>query len=286
MENNSFQHRFQQEEGETVNNGYVIMKKIVKYWKSGGGNFTTTNKMYDLAAHLLNNSYPVTKDPHGNFTVSSDFGKTRMLLNSSGRIEYYFKWDSVENSWLKIWSEPQTPCSVYNACGKFGNCKDENGLTCECLPGFEPAVPESWNLRDYSDGCSRKSILCTKETNYKFLLFKVIKMEDYDIVFHEAESEDMCKEQCLNGKCQCHAYSYRYESERYESERYGSGRNGSRSTYGCYIWTTDLADLQLQHAADLRNISGISVKIAISASGICNVCTICLIKRINHVVCV
>jgi len=103
MENYIFQHRFQQGEGETVHNGYVIMNKIVKYWKSGGGNFTTTNKMYDLAAHLLNNYNPVTKPPHGNFTVSlnPDFNKTRMLMNSLGEIEY-FRWDSLKNSWLKF----------------------------------------------------------------------------------------------------------------------------------------------------------------------------------------
>ncbi|KAM7503556.1 hypothetical protein LguiB_002460 [Lonicera macranthoides] len=55
---------------------------------------------------------------------------------------------------------------------------DEKGLTCECLSGFDPAVSESWNSSDNSDICSRKLILCKKETNHKFFLLKVIKVED------------------------------------------------------------------------------------------------------------
>lgn len=264
-----FQHSFEQEEEE--NSGYKIMNGSVKYWKSGGGSrdFTIAKKMNDLAAYLLTNYNPV-KEKVNSTTKSSKklndtlipyfnktrlyFNKTRLLMSSSGEIEYLL-WDSGEKIWQKSWSAPQTRCSIYNACGNFGCCKDESGFTCECLPGFEPAVRKSWDSGDYNGGCSRKSSLCEKETNYTFLSLSVIEVVDANSLYEQANNEEMCKEECLNKNCQCQAYSFWPESRRYESE----------STYGCYIWTAELADLQLGlNAAETRNIS---VKITTSTSG-------------------
>lgn len=215
--------------------------------------------MYDGATYLLNkyennNNYPVTKPPPYRSLNASlnplirDLNKTRLLMSSSGEIEY-FKWVSVKKIWLKIWSEPQTLCSVYNICGKFGICSTEGKILCKCVPGFEPAVPEAWNSGDYSCGCNRKSTLCGKEKNYTFVELKVINVEDPSSESPEIEEdehpEDICKEECLENKCQCQAYSYWYRS----------GTNGSRNAYACYIWTADLADLQVGYAPnDERNI--------------------------------
>ncbi|KAM7498229.1 hypothetical protein LguiA_022643 [Lonicera macranthoides] len=240
---------------------YVIMNGTVKHWKSGDGlrNFPIDKmKMYDLAVNLLKNYNPpkievTNKRPYYrelNVSSNLNFNKTRLLMSSSGDIEY-LRWDSKKKNWLKIWSAPQTRCSVYNACGEFGYCKDESGFTCKCLQGFEPAVPESWNFGDYYGGCSRNSTFCGKETNNTFLLLNVIKVEDADSPYDQGDSEDKCKDGCL-ADCQCQAYAYRNET----------GRSPSETKNGCYIWTSELVDLQQE-----SNAIKVYVKIANSVAG-------------------
>ncbi|KAF5481157.1 hypothetical protein F2P56_001833 [Juglans regia] len=235
----------QDQEGE---NQFIIWKRSLRYWKSGvSGKIISSDEMPTAIFFLLSNFTSVHNDsvPH---LTSSLYSDTRLVMTFSGQIQY-LKWDT-EKIWSSIWSEPRDRCSLYNPCGNFASCNSKNDIMCKCLPGFKPSLPEKWSSGDFSGGCTRKSILCGRNTQSDtFLSLKTMKVGNPDSQFN-AKNELACKLECLN-TCQCQAYLYEVAEI---TQRGGTGSSA------CWIWSEDLNNLQEEHDGG-RNIY---VRIAIS----------------------
>uniref|UniRef100_A0A5B6YKA8 non-specific serine/threonine protein kinase n=1 Tax=Davidia involucrata TaxID=16924 RepID=A0A5B6YKA8_DAVIN len=240
--------KFQQDQ-EAGEGHYLILNRSITYWKSGEfGDFISYTEILSTLPVLLSN---FSKIPNRNGSIYSnistpsisDYENTRLLMNSSGEIQY-FRWDDHNNKgWSLKWSAPRDQCSVYNFCGNFGSCNSKNRLVCKCLPGFKPSSPDNWNYGDFSGGCTRKSSICTdqRDTTYFFNL-TMMKVGKPETLFEDAKSEDDCKKECLNN-CQCQAYSYYVQAE-----------TSLRSKPGCWLWTVDLINLQEEYSQGVHDL--------------------------------
>ncbi|GAA0168920.1 transmembrane signal receptor [Lithospermum erythrorhizon] len=191
--------------------------------------------MLPLISSLLTNSTLQTSDQNINFlnrTALYNPTSSRLRLTSSGVLQFY------QNVTNRIWREPRYLCSVYNACGTYGNCKNinEQKKKCNCLEGFRPLDSEEWKSGRYTDGCRRKTeIACGRSSERDtFLHLNSVRLVQADLRFGY-DFEVNCSDHCL-GDCQCLAYSF-----------FGAnGRSGSidNARSGCWIWKKDLRDLQ------------------------------------------
>jgi hypothetical protein len=238
-------------------NQFIIWKRSLRYWKSGvSGKIISSDQMSFAIFYLLSNftsSFAQNDSvPYGPYLTSSLYKDTRLIMNFSGQIQY-LKWDT-EKIWSLIWAEPRDRCSVYNACGNFASCNSKNDIMCKCLPGFKPSMLENWNSGDFSGGCTRKSILCDKNSESDtFLSLKMMKVGNPDTQFN-AKNELECKIECLDN-CHCQAYSY---------EAAEITRRGGNGSSVCWIWSEDLNNLQEEYNSG-RNLF---VRVAVSDTGI------------------
>jgi hypothetical protein len=195
---------------------YVISKKTGDYWRSWMSG--SSDKMLHDIANLLSNS-----------SNNGDFRYTRLVMNYTGEVQW---WDWDKGNWFLNWSEPEDECSIYNnACGKFGSCNINNRLVCKCLPGFQPSYPENWNSGKFFGGCTR-IISISSDKSDMFLSLKMMKVGNSDQKY-EVENETECRKQCLDIS-ECQAYSY--------------------NTKNCWIWTSDLSNLQEEYTNGGRNL--------------------------------
>ncbi|XP_019158932.1 PREDICTED: G-type lectin S-receptor-like serine/threonine-protein kinase At4g03230 [Ipomoea nil] len=230
---------------------YIIYHRSVTYWKSGvGDQLTSLNTLPPAVSSLLSNFKT-------NDSSQPPYPNPRLLMNSNGKIQFYI-WDSNKTSWSLQWSEPRNNCSSYNRCGKFGSCNNNNDVPCKCLPGFEPTNPDDWGANVFSGGCSRKSAISCNQNGKRdtFLNLTSVVIGNPDLAFSNAETEEDCKQECLNN-CQCQAYSY----SALDPTRRQRGTGDLRQE--CRIWTSDVIALQ----QDITNDLNISIRIAISDMG-------------------
>jgi len=217
---------FKQYQGE---DRYVISKKTGDYWRSWmSANLFSSDEMpnfLDAIVNLLSNVGNCTT--HG---VHSKCGgvssNKRLVMNYNGELQY-LNWDADKRNWSLIWREPEDKCSIYNACGKFGSCNINNRLACKCLPGFRPSYPEHWESEDFFGGCTRNST--SSDKSHMFLILKMMKVGQPDFQFKVKNETECRNEYCLNNS-ECQAYSY----------------NTTRPNI-CWIWTSDLSNLQEEY---------------------------------------
>jgi len=233
----SFTFKLEEERDE-----FVISDGSIKHWTSGeSSDLFRPERMPDVIEYFLSNftrgfesisvSNPTIILNGINISLSDFFSNTRIRLDVKGELQYF----SYNTNWSKLWWEPKDNCSVYNACGNFGNCNLYNRLACRCLPGFKPNSQENWRNGDFSSGCSRSSDACgNKDT---FLSLKTMKFgqPDSSIV---TKDENKCREECLRN-CQCQAHSFVKGGV---NLRRDEPRNNT-----CFIWD-DLKDLQEEYS--------------------------------------
>ncbi|KAM1010104.1 hypothetical protein TB1_044748 [Malus domestica] len=219
-------------------NQYVIYKsESILYWKGGEratDTFYSFDQMRPEVIYLLSNfrKYAVGNSFYEGIGLSPrpEYNYTRFVINTTGEIQFW-TWIGFTKQWNLYWSAPRDNCSVFNACGIFGSCNDNNiPFLCKCLPGFKPLYLQQWNSGNFSGGCTGQSALCGDNKNYTFLSLKKMKVGKPDLELNvDNETE------CRNGlnSCQCKAYSYA------KSENYS--KRGDAPTPLCGIW--DLVDL-------------------------------------------
>lgn len=242
---------FEQDQERT--NQVIILKRSVKYWRSGiSGKFISLDEMPSAILYFLSNfTSTIVHNNSVPYLTSSLYGRTRLVMSLSGQIQY-FMWDT-QKVWSIIWAVPRDKCSVFNACGNFGSCNSEEDLICKCLPGFKPTSPENWNNGEFSGGCVRKTVTCEKDAQSDtFLNLKMMKVGNPDSQFN-AKSEMECKTECLNN-CQCQAYLY---------EEADTTQQGGAGSSACWIWSEDLNNLQEEY----ENGRNLHVRVAISDIG-------------------
>ncbi|XP_059450460.1 G-type lectin S-receptor-like serine/threonine-protein kinase At4g03230 [Corylus avellana] len=242
--------QYQDEEGH-----YVISKKTGDYWRSWmSGNFLSSDEMPYAIANLLSNfskSVPQQKRSAQlqldfNYTgLVMNYSYTRLVMNYNGELQY-LNWDVGMGNWDLIWWKPKDECSIYNVCGKFGSCNINNRpFVCKCLPGFQPTNQTHWDSRDFLDGCIRSST--SSDNNDMFLILKMMKASNPDSDF-KVKNETECRNECL-GNSQCQAYSY-------EVAQNSSVRSETTAgTDTCWIWNSDLKNLQEEYTNGGRDLS-------------------------------
>ncbi|XP_042977077.1 G-type lectin S-receptor-like serine/threonine-protein kinase At4g03230 isoform X3 [Carya illinoinensis] len=228
---------------------YVVTKKQLGfYWKSQmSGTFSSSDEIirYDIA-DLLSNKSEFQKKPNMQLPTNRSLDFTRLVMNSSGQLEY-LTWNELERNWSILWSKPEDECGIYNYCGKFGSCNINNWpLLCKCLPGFKPTIPvDYWEKRYFSGGCTRNS--ASTDFNIFFSL-KMKKVSDTGLHFKVADETECQKEYCLKNR-QCVAYSYQ------EAGNSMQRRDSTGSDNICWIWTEDIHNLQEEYPNQGHNLS-------------------------------
>ncbi|MCD7448455.1 hypothetical protein HAX54_042253 [Datura stramonium] len=228
---------------QSSNNEYVILqthggihwKGSAKLATSGPFNFSQVpSSVADMLSNFTEN------DSVSNSVEAIGTFKCRLLMNSSGEIQFYH-WVNEISGWSLNWSAPQDTCDVYRNCGKFGICNSNNGPICKCLPGFVLNSPENLRAGEFSGGCSRMPGNSCQEDNVQaldtFLDLRSMKFGSPDRLIKMDTSED-CRRFCL-GNCTCQAYNY-YNS-------------------GCWIWFSSLKNLQENYTGGFN----LSVRVSI-----------------------
>ncbi|XP_057494292.1 G-type lectin S-receptor-like serine/threonine-protein kinase At4g03230 [Actinidia eriantha] len=242
---------FQQDHGSE--NSYKIMNGMTLYWTSRETGSFKPDALYDPMALLLNSTNATGNSVYKLPSISWNFGNVRLLMSSSGKLQYYTLDDNKR--WSLIWSEPRDSCSVYSACGNFGVCNIKNMVLCKCFPGFEQVLPNKWKGGDFSSGCKRRLEVCGNDKEREtFMDVKMMKVGIPQLQYAKADTKQQCETECRSS-CQCQAYSYNDASYR---QKRGSGIDG------CWIWTMPPNSLQEEYAEDGYNIS---VRVVASSIG-------------------
>ncbi|GAB2242585.1 hypothetical protein Droror1_Dr00019360 [Drosera rotundifolia] len=151
---------------------------------------------------------------------------TRFVMDVTGTF-VQLTWRDTTQQWNQFWSRPVQQCDVYDYCGAFGSCSQNNSQSCSCLDGFEPVNGSDWwGLSDYSSGCRRTTPLkCGTRTARKdqdrFRVYDNIGFPVNQLSVGNATGLDECESACYSN-CSCTAYAF-------------------DST--CFFWTGDLLNL-------------------------------------------
>jgi hypothetical protein len=151
---------------------------------------------------------------------------SRLVVNWTGEIERY-AWIESTKIWSLTWNAPAVDCNHYGKCGPFGICDSNAFPICKCVTGFNVKNQRQWDLRNFSDGCVRKTELeCGKD---KFLQLKHVQLPDTRSVFvNKSMTLSECENMCLKD-CSCTAYT---------NEVITNGGSG------CVMWNYSLVDMR------------------------------------------
>ena len=166
----------------------------------------------------------------------------RIVLNPSGQVQGP-QWNSHKIDWQIYFTFPTDRCDSYNFCGAYAICK--HGV-CECLEGFIPKSPESWNQLDRTEGCI-KTIPLACNNGDGFRKYTGLKLPDTSSSwYNKTMSLKDCEGLCLKN-CSCVAYA-------------NSNISGEGS--GCLLWFDTLIDMRI-----FDNLQDVYVRAAASELG-------------------
>ncbi|CAA2967489.1 G-type lectin S-receptor-like serine threonine-kinase At1g11300 [Olea europaea subsp. europaea] len=205
------------------------------FWRSGPWNgrvFTGVTSMYSVYVDGFNvvnegGTYYFTRNFRQNLIVKDFLNPEGILIEEV--------WNNQMGSWDRVFKGPDVPCDIYNYCGSFGFCNQDNSPICQCLRGYEPKNKQEWDERNWSGGCKRKTPLrCERSNNATdkskedvFSKLTMVKVPDF--IQWSPGLDNECKNLCLRN-CSCLAYSY-------------------DTDIGCMYWSESLIDIQ-QYQAD------------------------------------
>nr|XP_019070530.1 G-type lectin S-receptor-like serine/threonine-protein kinase At4g03230 isoform X4 [Solanum lycopersicum] len=235
-------YRFQLDQSSDKEYVMVVPKQGKILWK---GSMKLVNlsigEMPGYVAYMLSNF--TKKDIVDNSLESIvTFDKYRLLMNSSGEIQFY-GWDKESSGWSLMWSAPNDTCDLYKYCGRFSICNSKREPVCKCLPGYKLNPPDNSKAGKFSGGCSSTSVSSCNEDNAQvldtFLDLRSMNVKSPDRLFSNISTREDCRRFCL-GNCLCQAYTY--------------------SDSVCWTWVNSLMHLQENYAGGFN----ISVRVSIS----------------------
>ncbi|XP_006851221.2 G-type lectin S-receptor-like serine/threonine-protein kinase At4g27290 [Amborella trichopoda] len=210
---------------------FFVWQNGVPYWRSGPWNGEGFSGAPEVKENNMYKFSFVDNDDEVYFTydLSDESIVARFVIDTTGLLKHY-RWIETKQDWNLSFSLPKNKCEVYCICGVYGTCSEDGSPICSCLQGFEPKLPEQWELGDWSGGCMRKTELTCGENEEGekdgFLRMKGMKLPD--VFFSQPllsnQSTENCEAACLNN-CLCSAYAF--------SDR-----------KGCWIWVGELLDLR------------------------------------------
>ncbi|EOY12715.1 Serine/threonine kinases,protein kinases,ATP binding,sugar binding,kinases,carbohydrate binding, putative [Theobroma cacao] len=151
---------------------------------------------------------------------------SRMVLTQNG-LWQRLNWIDRKQSWDVYTTVQKDDCDNYAQCGANGSCNINDSPECSCLKGFVPKFPNQWNIKQWSDGCVRKTPLnCSTDG---FIKYSGVKLPDSGKSwFNYSINLDGCKNLCKKD-CSCTAYA--------NLDIRGGGS-------GCLLWFVDLIDIR------------------------------------------
>ncbi|CAI0439128.1 unnamed protein product [Linum tenue] len=138
---------------------------------------------------------------------------SRLVLNQNGVIQR-LTWSGDTQGWVVYVTAQMDFCDRYALCGAYGRCNIRSSPVCNCLRGFEPKVPNEWELVNWSNGCVRQTALNCSGDGRSW--------------FNVSMSLEECRGNCLRS-CNCTAYANI------------DIRNGGS---GCLLWFSELIDIR------------------------------------------
>ncbi|KAM0897178.1 hypothetical protein ACQ4PT_022739 [Festuca glaucescens] len=196
-------------------------------WFNGAPEASTYSDNYQL--HVDTSA---TETTYG-YTASPGAPVTRVVVNHTG-VAQRLVWDASSRAWISSFKGPKGDCDAYAHCGAFGLCNGTAVSVCGCVPGFVPATPSAWQLKQYAGGCRRDVVLdCRGGTSTdRFKLVPGVKLPDtHNASVDTGITLEECKARCY-ANCSCLAYAAAYIQES------GDGT-------GCIIWADTIVDIRL-----------------------------------------
>ncbi|KAJ4842645.1 hypothetical protein Tsubulata_050374 [Turnera subulata] len=170
---------------------------------------------------------------YATYSLSVSSMKIRGTLLPAGQFQL-LSWMEGRKNWLPALTFPEFPCDAYGYCGPSGTCdRYDSPDTCKCLTGFQPKVPNEWNMRNWTNGCVREEALKCGEAD-EFVKLAGVKLPDHSISLGNMSVME-CKSRCIQN-CSCTAYSY------------GDMIDGN--SVKCLNWFGDIVDLVLNYSKD------------------------------------
>ncbi|KAL6003309.1 hypothetical protein ACLOJK_023532 [Asimina triloba] len=170
----------------------------------------------------------------GMYSVTDNSTIARVVMESSGQLKYWV-WSKADKVADLAMSFPPNQCEVYNFCGSFGVCNENNSVTCTCLLGFRPLSSKDWGKGDWSGGCVREvDLSCSANgsvvgrSQQEFMVVPNVQLPSVPKFLLDKGAEE-CQITCLDD-CSCIAYAY--------------------DTRGCYRWSGDLFNLRKLYGTD------------------------------------
>ncbi|WMV48846.1 hypothetical protein MTR67_042231 [Solanum verrucosum] len=207
----------------------VIWKASKKYFCSGPWNGERFSGAPALRVNpVYNYSFISNKDEvYYTYQLKKKSVISRLVLNDTSSSRQRYVWVEADQAWKLYASVPRDYCDTYDLCGTNGVCVISDSPVCQCLEGFEPKSPDSWNLMDWSEGCIlSKPFSCqNKEVFFEFSELKLPNTTKSWVTGTMNLQE--CREACFKN-CSRMAYS--------NSDVRGQGS-------GCVLWFHDLLDI-------------------------------------------
>ncbi|KAG7957449.1 hypothetical protein I3843_11G175200 [Carya illinoinensis] len=218
---------------ELTNNPEAVMwKGSEKYFRSGPWNGPRYSGVPELRYNpvfefnFVNNENEVYYIYHLiNKSIIS-----KIIMNQTNYSCERYIWIDATSTWSLYSSVPRDNCDDYNLCGAYGNCIIGESPVCQCLKGFQSKSQETWNPKDWSQGCVRITQLsCQDKDKHGFIKFVGLKLpETTNSWVNESMNLEECRTKCLNN-CSCMAYT--------NSNIRGGGSD-------CALWYGDLIDIR------------------------------------------
>ncbi|XP_073102066.1 G-type lectin S-receptor-like serine/threonine-protein kinase At4g27290 [Elaeis guineensis] len=200
---------------------------ILKYrsgpWNGHGFNGFTDMKSAEFFSFRF---FINQEEEYYTFEIINKSILSRVVLNQFGVVQRSVLLDPI-HGWKLYWWFPMDQCDEYAECGAFGVCNTNDSSVCKCLRGFVPKSPEDWALRDFSDGCVRRTALHCGRGGDGFLKVTGLKLPDTSNAMVDRNmSLDDCRDRCLKN-CSCMAFN-------------SFSEDGS----ACLTWHGDLIDIR------------------------------------------
>ena len=219
----------------TSNPEMVMWKGLVVSYRSGpwngirfsGSPTMRENRVYDYK--FVNNS----NELYFTYSLKNKSVISIIVMNQTLYLRQRFTWIPGNDTWRIYHSIPRDNCDTYNLCGPNGNCVEGESPLCQCLEGFQPKSPQSWDAMDWTQGCVRSEAWsCGVKGKDGFRRFAGLKLPDTThswVWVNESMTLEDCKAKCLEN-CSCTAYL--------NADIKGSGS-------GCAIWFGDIINLRI-----------------------------------------
>ncbi len=177
------------------------------------------------------------------FWMRRSFIFARLVLNPFGVVQDN-GWNSRSIDWQIYLTVPTDQCDSYNFCGAYAICNINHAPACECLEGFIPKSPKSWNQLNWTGGCIKR-IACNNGDGFR--KYTGLKLPDTSSSwYNRTMSLKDCERLCLKN-CSCVAYA-------------NSNISGEGS--GCLLWFDTLIDMRITDS-----LQDVYVRVAASELG-------------------